>query len=52
MARHYYNGSVRDYNISIQSFPAALISRNLGYREAAMFDTDEISPEPAEVSFA
>ena len=52
MARHYYNGSVRDYNISIQSFPAALISRNLGYREAAMFNTDEISPEPAEVSFA
>jgi LemA protein len=52
MARHYYNGSVRDYNISIQSFPAVLISRNLGYREAAIFDADEIPREPAKVSFA
>ena len=51
MARRYYNGSVRDYNISIQSFPAVLISRNLGYREATMFETDETSREPVKVSF-
>jgi LemA protein len=51
MARRYYNGSVRDYNISIQSFPAVLISRNLNYREAAMFEADETSREPVKVSF-
>jgi LemA protein len=51
MARRYYNGSVRDYNISIQSFPAVLISRNLGYREAAMFEADETLREPVTASF-
>ena len=42
LARRYYNGSARDYNIFIQSFPAVLISRNLGYREAAVFEDDEM----------
>lgn len=42
LARRYYNGSASDYNISLQSFPAALISRCLSYREAAVFeDSDE-----------
>ncbi|MDR3164488.1 MAG: LemA family protein [Synergistaceae bacterium] len=41
MAQHYYNSSAREYNIWIQSFPAVLISRNLGYREAAIFEAGE-----------
>jgi LemA protein len=52
MARRYYNGSVRDYNIFIQSFPAVLISRNLRYGKAAMFETDEASREPVKVNFS
>ena len=27
MARRYYNGAVRDYNIGIQSFPDVLLAR-------------------------
>jgi LemA protein len=51
MARRYYNGAVRDYNISIQTFPAVLISRKLGYKETAMFEADGDSREPVKVSF-
>jgi LemA protein len=51
MARSYYNGSASDYNISVTSFPATLISRGLGYGEAAVFDAGEIPLESAEVSF-
>jgi LemA protein len=51
LARRYYNGTVRDYNITIQSFPAILISRQLGYKEAEMFETDEESRQPVKVQF-
>jgi LemA protein len=45
LARRYYNGSVRDFNISVQSFPTVLISRNLGYREAKMFEAGDDARE-------
>ena len=40
IARRYYNGTVRDFNVSIQSFPDVLIARALGYREARFFEAD------------
>jgi LemA protein len=43
MARRYYNGSVRDFNVAIQSFPDILIARALGYREEHFFETDAAS---------
>jgi len=49
LARRYYNGTVRDFNITIQSFPAVLISRNLGYEPAEIFGTDEESRESVQV---
>ncbi len=41
MARRYYNGTVRDLNISIQSFPDALVARPLGFREQPFFELDD-----------
>jgi LemA protein len=51
LARRYYNGSVRDFNSAIQTFPAVLISRKLGYSESPFFSTDEESREPVHVKF-
>ena len=38
MARRYYNGTVRDYNIGIQSFPDLLLARVAGFREEHFFE--------------
>jgi LemA protein len=41
MARRYYNGAVRNLNISIQSFPNLLLARPLGFREEPFFELDD-----------
>ena len=51
MARRYYNGSVRNLNISIQSFPNVLIARPLGFTEAEFFEADEAGRATPGVSF-
>ncbi len=40
MARRYYNGAVRNLNISIQSFPDVLVARPLGFREEPFFELE------------
>lgn len=40
MARRYYNGVVRDYNISIQSFPDVLLARLTGFGEEHFFQLE------------
>ncbi len=40
-ARRYYNGAVRNLNISIQSFPEMLIARPLGFSERPFFELDD-----------
>ena len=40
-ARRYYNGAVRNLNISIQSFPELLIARPLGFSEQPFFELDD-----------
>jgi LemA protein len=40
MARRYYNGTVRDYNISIQSFPDVLLARMAGFGEEHFFQLE------------
>jgi LemA protein len=39
-ARRYYNGTVRNYNTSQQTFPTVLFSRTLGFRPAEYFQAD------------
>jgi len=43
MARRYYNGTVRDFNIAIQTFPDVLLAHLLGMTEEHFFETDAAS---------
>ena len=40
-ARRYYNGAVRNLNISIQSFPELLVAKPLGCSEQPFFELDD-----------
>lgn len=39
-ARRFYNGSVREYNTALETFPALLIARMLAFRPAEFFAAD------------
>ncbi len=51
MARRYYNGSVRNLNIMIQSFPNVLLAGPLGFKEEAFFQADGADRATPQVSF-
>ena len=51
MARRYYNGTVRDFNIGIQSFPDVLVARLSGFKEADFFQADEAAKVTPSVAF-
>ncbi|QNP42601.1 LemA family protein [Sphingomonas daechungensis] len=40
-ARRYYNATVRDLNTSIQSFPAVMIARPMGFNEEPFYQDDD-----------
>jgi LemA protein len=40
MARRYYNGTVRDYNIVVESFPSNLVARLFGHDLATFFQVE------------
>ena len=51
-ARRYYNATVRDLNTSIQSFPAVVIARPLGFTEEPFYQDDDPAIQSApKVSF-
>jgi LemA protein len=53
MARRYYNGAVRNFNIAIQSFPDVVLARLFGFTEAAFFELDDRAEAAApQVTFA
>jgi len=39
-SRRYYNGTARDMNIMVQSFPSNLIARSFGFNEADYFEIE------------
>lgn len=41
MARRYYNGAVRNLNISIQSFPDVMVARLMGFKEEPFFELED-----------
>jgi LemA protein len=47
MARRYYNGTVRNLNIAIQSFPNNVMAGMLGFRTAPFFELDDRSEAAA-----
>ena len=44
-ARRYYNGSVRDYNIALQTFPRNLLAGAFGFRAATFFEAETTARE-------
>jgi LemA protein len=47
MARRYYNGTVRNLNIGIQSFPTNVLAGTFGFREQPFFELDDRSQATA-----
>jgi LemA protein len=41
LSRRYYNGTVRDFNILVQSFPSNLIENNLHFVKKDFFEVDD-----------
>lgn len=41
MARRYYNGTARNKNIAVQSFPSNIIASMFGFTKAAYFELDD-----------
>lgn len=54
-ARRFYNGSARDLNIKVQTFPTNLFAGMFGFKEREFFEVDEAEgaaiAKPAEVKF-
>jgi LemA protein len=40
-SRHYYNGSVRDYNIALQTFPGNVVASVMKFKPVPFFQADE-----------
>jgi len=47
MARRYYNGTVRNLNIAIESFPSNIVAGVFGFAQAEFFALDEASDRQA-----
>src|ERR1051325_432175 len=53
LARRYYNGAVRDFNVMIEQFPSSLIAGRTGFKSAPFFEIDNAADRAApRVSFA
>ena len=51
-ARRFYNGNVRDLNISIESFPGNLIASSFGFKHMELFElASEAEAAPVKVQF-
>lgn len=48
-ARQHYNGTVRDYNTSIGTLPAAVVAGPLGFHEREFFEAEPEVEQPPEV---
>jgi len=52
MARRYYNGTVRDYNIRVESFPSNLVANFFAFKQADFFEIrDEADRAVPKVAF-
>ena len=50
-ARRYYNGSVRDLNVRIDSFPDTIVAGMFGFRHAEFFELESsLESKPPELS--
>lgn len=52
LSRRYYNGTVRENNIQVQSFPSNLIASIFGFENGIFFEiNNSMEREPVKVSF-
>ncbi len=52
LARRYYNGAVREYNVAVRSFPSSLVAALTGFRRADFFELGDAGEAQApKVSF-
>ena len=52
MARRYYNGSARELNVKVESFPSNLIASQFGFAKADYFELEnEADRQTPEVKF-
>ena len=40
LSRRYYNGTVRDLNVKVESFPSNLIAKQFGFQTAEFFEIE------------
>ncbi len=50
-SRQFYNGSVRDYNTQLATFPSMFVGRMFNFKEAEFFEAEEKDKEPVKVKF-
>ena len=51
-ARRFYNGNVRELNITVGRFPSNLVARQFGFQEAQFFELDDpAAAQPVRVAF-
>ncbi|MEM1040641.1 MAG: LemA family protein [Pseudomonadota bacterium] len=52
MSRRYYNGSARELNVKVESFPSNLVAGNFGFQKANYFELDNpLDRQTPQVSF-
>ena len=53
LARRYYNGAVRDYNVMIEQVPSNIIAGTFGFKQAAFFQIEDAADRAVpKVSFS
>ncbi len=51
VSRRYYNGTVREVNISVQTFPSNIIANLFNFKKLSFFDVDESETVMPEIKF-
>jgi LemA protein len=51
LARRYYNGSARNYNIAVQSFPGTVIARMFGFNPVSYFEIAADEAQNPKITF-
>jgi LemA protein len=47
LARRYYNGTVRDLNVMVESFPSLIVARLFGFQRAEYFQLEDAAERAA-----
>lgn len=50
-SRRFYNGTVRDFNTHLQSFPINFLGKAFDFKSFDFFDAEEAEREPVQVKF-